>query len=78
MARNSAWKYLGLVTQIGLTIVFAVLIGTLIGLYLDKKLGTKIVFTLVFILIGAASGVWSAYQQIAKISIDELDKWRLR
>jgi F0F1-type ATP synthase assembly protein I len=54
--------------------VFAVLIGTAIGLYLDRKLGTKIIFTLIFIFVGAASGLWSAYQQIMKISIDELDK----
>lgn len=74
LAKDSAWKYLGLVTQIGLTMVFAVLIGTAIGLYLDRKLGTKIIFTLIFIFVGAASGLWSAYQQIMKISIDELDK----
>jgi F0F1-type ATP synthase assembly protein I len=57
-----------------MTIVFAVAIGTLIGLYLDKVLGTKIIFTLIFIFIGAASGIWSSYQQITRISIDELDK----
>lgn len=74
MAKNSAWKYLGLVTQIGLTIVFAALIGALIGLFLDGKLGTKIIFTLLFILVGAAAGVWSAYQQIIKLDLDEMDQ----
>lgn len=74
MAKRTAWKYLGLVTQIGLTIVFAVVIGTLIGLYLDRVLNTRIVFTLIFIFVGAASGIWSSYQQITKLSIDELDK----
>ncbi len=74
LAKRTVWKYLSLVTQIGLTIAFAVAIGTLIGLYLDKILETKIIFTLIFIFIGAASGIWSSYQQITKISIDELDK----
>ena len=74
MAKQTVWKYLSLITQIGMTIVVAVAIGTLIGLYLDKVLGTKIIFTLIFIFIGAASGIWSSYQQITKISIDELDK----
>jgi len=74
LAKQTVWKYLSLITQIGMTIVFAVAIGTLIGLYLDKVLGTKIIFTLIFIFIGAASGIWSSYQQITRISIDELDK----
>ncbi|NLM39701.1 MAG: AtpZ/AtpI family protein [Firmicutes bacterium] len=74
MAKQTVWKYLSLITQIGMTIVVAVAIGTLIGLYLDKVLGTKIIFTLIFIFIGAASGIWSSYQQITRISIDELDK----
>jgi F0F1-type ATP synthase assembly protein I len=74
LAKNSAWKYLGLVTQIGLTIFFAVLIGVLLGLYMDRVLGTRIIFTLLFIFVGAAAGIWSSYQQITKLSPDELDK----
>ena len=71
---TSAWKYLGLVTQIGLNIFFAVLIGVLLGLYMDRVLGTRIIFTLLFIFVGAAAGIWSSYQQITKLSPDELDK----
>lgn len=73
MSKNP-WKYLGLFTQIALTIVFSVAICTLFGLYLDRVFNTQIVFTLIFIFIGAGSGLWVAYQTLTKISIDDLDK----
>lgn len=71
---QNPWKYLNLFTQLALTIIFSVLICTLIGLYLDRVLGTKIILTLIFIFLGLASGLWSAYQILIKISVDDLDK----
>lgn len=73
MSQNP-WKYLGLFTQIALTIILSVAICTLIGLYLDKFFGTTIILTLIFIFLGVASGLWSAYQILIKISLDDWDK----
>jgi len=73
MSQNP-WKYLGLFTQIALTIILSVAICTLIGLYLDKFFGTTIILTLIFIFLGVASGLWTAYQILIKISLDDWDK----
>lgn len=73
MSQNP-WKYLGLFTQIALTIILSVAICTLIGLYLDKLFGTTIILTLIFIFLGVASGLWNAYQILIKISLDDWDK----
>ncbi len=71
---NNPWKYLGLISQVGMTIVIAILISTVLGVYLDGLLGTTIIFTFLFIFLGAASGLWAAYQLLMKISIDDLDQ----
>lgn len=68
------WRYLGLFTQIALTIVFAIAICTLIGLYLDRLFGKSMIFTLVFLFIGIAAGLWTTYQILIKISMDDMDK----
>ena len=67
-------KYLGLITQIGLTVAITVLITTAIGVYLDRRFHTTAVFTLVFIAIGSVSGIWSAYKLVQKISSDDLER----
>lgn len=72
--KRNSWKYLGLISHIGLTIVFSVLIGAALGYYLDGLLGTRVVFTLLLIVVGSASGMWNAYNLLIKISVDDLDK----
>ena len=65
--------YLGLVTQLGLVIVFSVILGAVVGLYLDNFFGTKFL-TIVFILLGSFSGLYSVFKTLIKISMDDLDK----
>jgi predicted F0F1-ATPase subunit len=67
-------KFLGLITQIGITVVITVLITTAIGVYLDRRFKTNAIFTLVFIVIGSVSGIWSAYKLIQEISSDDLER----
>ncbi|NLJ73986.1 MAG: AtpZ/AtpI family protein [Firmicutes bacterium] len=67
-------KFLGLITQIGITVVITVLITTTIGVYLDRRFKTNAIFTLVFIVIGSVSGIWSAYKLIQEISSDDLER----
>lgn len=64
------FSYLGLLTQIGLTIIFTLVIAIFIGQYLDKKFSLNGIFTVIFILVGIAAGFISVYKQI----IDKDDK----
>lgn len=56
--------YLGLVSQLGLTIVCSILIGFGLGYFLDKKLGAGGLILILFILIGIGAGFYSAYKLI--------------
>jgi F0F1-type ATP synthase assembly protein I len=57
-------KYLALVTQVGLTLLFCVSIFTFFGVYLDRLLGTKGVFTLLLVLVGCVAAIWTAIKLI--------------
>ena len=56
--------YFGLITQVGLTIIFTLLIALFIGRYLDKKFSLNGIFTIFFIFIGIGAGFYSVYKQI--------------
>lgn len=56
--------YLGLITQLGLTIIITLTISLLIGRYLDNKFNLNGIFTIVFILLGIGAGFVSVYKQI--------------
>ena len=58
--------YLGLITQIGLTVIFSILAGLFIGIGLDKFFKTKGVFLILFLLIGISGGFYNAYKQILR------------
>jgi ATP synthase protein I len=58
---------LALVSQVGLTMVGAILFCFAIGYYLDQWLATRGLFITVFILLGIAGGGYTAYRQIAGI-----------
>ena len=63
-------KYLSLVTQIGLTMVFSVGIGLLGGMFLDRWLNTGFVFLIVLTIVGIASGFRSVYLLIMGMEKD--------
>jgi len=56
--------YLGLITQLGVTITVSVLVGLAIGLFLDKKLGLNGPFTILFLIFGIIGGFKAAYELI--------------
>ena len=64
--KNDLAYYFGLVTQVGLTIVFSVLVSLFIGLFLDRFFKTKGVFLVVFVVMGVAGGFYNVYKQILK------------
>lgn len=68
------FKYLSLITQVGLSVVVTVLVFTLLGVYLDRHFHTQGILILVFVLLGSFSGLWSAYQLILKASSQDSER----
>ncbi|HHY09961.1 MAG TPA: AtpZ/AtpI family protein [Firmicutes bacterium] len=68
LSMKGTFKYLSLITQVGITITLTVLAATLLGIYLDGRFQTQGILTVIFILIGSFSGIWSAYRLILKIT----------
>lgn len=66
MRKDTFAYYLALITQVGLTVIFSILIGLGIGLFLDKIFKTKGIFLILFLIIGIAGGFYSAYKQIVR------------
>lgn len=65
-------SYVGLVTEIGLTLVLLIIIFFAIGLYIDRRLNTKGIFLIIGIIAGVIIGFYNAYRCISKMggSID--------
>jgi ABC-type cobalamin transport system permease subunit len=59
---NEIVKYLGIITQIGLTVVGSILIFFFLFLFLDKKLNTRGILLPVGIILGIVSGFVCSYR----------------
>jgi ATP synthase protein I len=66
-------RMLGVLSTVGLTMVFATVIGLYIGLKLDEWLGTSPWLTALFLAIGIAAGFRNLFVY-AKRSQNELDE----
>lgn len=65
LKKDYGWsRYLVLVTQLGLTMVGAILLCLAIGYFLDKWLHTKGLFLTIFIILGVAGGAVTVYRQV--------------
>jgi len=60
-------RYLGLVTQVGLTMLLWIGAGFVVGFFLDRKLATQGLFLVIFIVLGVLGGFWSVYRLIMKM-----------
>ncbi len=64
--KPSSWadtgRMLGAVSTVGISFVFAMLIGFACGYYLDKWLGTSPWLLLLFTLFGLAAGISNVYK----------------
>jgi ATP synthase protein I len=66
-------RTLGVLSTVGLTMVFATVIGLFVGLWLDGKLGTTPWMTALFLLLGIIAGFRNLFVHVKK-SQDELDE----
>jgi ATP synthase protein I len=66
-------RMIGVLSTVGLTMVFATVVGLYIGLKLDEWLGTSPWLTVLFLLIGIIAGFRNLFVY-AKKSQDDLDK----
>ena len=66
---SSAWRALGLMTNIGITLAASVLIGYYIGYYLDKWIfhKTGYVMTMIFSLCGVAAGFRTVFRMLKSL-----------
>lgn len=61
---------LTLVSQIGISVVTPILLGTFLGQIIDNKLGKNYFFTIVLIILGAGAGFLNIFK-IATIPKDK-------
>ncbi len=70
---RSLIRMLGVLSTVGLTMVFATVIGLFIGLWLDSKFGTSPWLTAIFFLFGLIAGFRNLFTHVRK-SQEELEK----
>ena len=58
----STWQLIGQLSTIGMSFVFALVIGFGVGLWLDGMLGTKPWLAFVGFFLGLAAGVLNVYR----------------
>jgi len=65
-SKNDIFYYLSLMTQLGLTIIFSILICIFIYKVVAKFLGDNIFLFIFFIILGVVGGFYNAYKLIMK------------
>ncbi len=70
---RSLMRMLGALSTVGLTMVFATVIGLFVGHWLDTKFGTTPWLTAIFLLFGLIAGFRNLFTHVKK-SQEELDK----
>lgn len=63
--RDSVFRYLGLITQLALTMIVCILGFFFLGLWIGEKTGFQILFMVGGLIIGIGSGFYFCYLQIS-------------
>jgi ATP synthase protein I len=66
----NAWKALGELSSIGITLVVATVIGLAGGYYLDRWLGTSPWLTLIGLVFGIAAGFVNLFRTVRRAERD--------
>ena len=66
----NAWKALGELSTIGMTLVIATVLGLAGGYYLDRWLGTSPWLTLIGLLFGIAAGFVNLFRAVKRAERD--------
>ena len=64
--KNDVFYYLSLITQLGLTIIFSILICIFIYKVIAKFVGENIFLFVFFIILGVIGGFYNVYRLIMK------------
>ncbi len=70
----SAWRALGGLATVGITLVVATAGATIGGYFLDRWLGTLPVFTLIGLGVGIATGFREFFRMIKRAEKEERDE----
>ncbi|WP_352419719.1 AtpZ/AtpI family protein [Proteiniborus sp.] len=62
--KSKALQNLVLISQVGISMIVPILLGTWLGITIDRKLGTGIIFFIIFIILG----IISAFVTLFKIT----------
>ena len=71
---NTIFRYLTLISQLGLIMAASVVTCFFLGFIIDKRLGTNGLFITIFVLVGVLGGFWSVYKLIIKSHLIEDDE----
>ena len=69
-------RALGLITQIGISMLVPILLCLGIGVFLDRVFGTSPVLMFIFIVLGVAAGFRSVYMLVAQDINQKDDPYR--
>lgn len=73
MKGNYFFKYISLVSEIGLIIGITTIGGVIVGIWIDGKLRTNGIFTILFLIFGLSGGITAVYRRIKELE-DEGNK----
>ncbi len=57
-------KYLGFLTQLGITIIASIFVGVIVGYYLDRVFHSGFIMTIIFLIFGVIAGFLNVYRMI--------------
>ncbi|MFH1377919.1 MAG: AtpZ/AtpI family protein [Planctomycetota bacterium] len=70
---GNVWKFVGLLTSLGASVIFSVLVFTLAGVKIDAAYGIAPVGLIIGVIIGVICGVGAAYGLLVR-NLKDIDK----
>jgi ATP synthase protein I len=68
---NEIFKYVTLISQLGLTVIFSILICVFAALYFGKKFNISGILLPIGVILGVFAGVYSAYKLLKRFFENE-------